>query len=70
LGHTKLDVREDEVLVQVDRLLIVLGCLGELLLDEVQLSSVVVDVRIIGVLLQSFLEVQFRLLRVTCISLG
>jgi hypothetical protein len=43
-------VGEDEVAVEVDRLLVVLLCLGELALDEVQLRAVVVDVGVLGVL--------------------
>lgn len=50
LRDTELDVREDKVTVQVDRLLVVLGGLGELALDEVQLRAVVVDVGVFGVL--------------------
>lgn len=35
LGHTELNVGEDEVGIEVDRLLVVLLCLGKLALDEV-----------------------------------
>lgn len=47
LCHTELDVREDERPVKVDRLLVILGGLGELTQDEVELSTVVVDVGVV-----------------------
>ena len=56
---------EDEVTVQVNRLLVVLLRLGELALDEVQLSAVVVDVGILGVLGQRRLEILLGLVRGT-----
>ena len=57
LCHTKLDVREDERTVQVNRLLVVLGGLGELAQDEVELSTVVVNVRLVLVVSDSSLEI-------------
>jgi len=51
LRHAQLDVRKDEGLVEVDRLLIVLGRVGKLALDKVQLRAVVVDVGIAVVVL-------------------
>jgi hypothetical protein len=66
LRHTELDVREDEVAVEVDRLLVVLLRLGELALDEVELSAVVIDVGILGILRQGRLEVLLSLVRGTC----
>ena len=47
LGHTKLDVRVDEVAVELDRLLVVLGGVREFSKDEVELSAVVVNVGVI-----------------------
>jgi hypothetical protein len=61
-----LNVGENEVGVKVDRLLVVLLCLGKLALDEVQLSPVVVDVRVLGVLGQGGGEILLGLLRKTC----
>jgi hypothetical protein len=43
-------VREDEVLVEVDGLLVVFGGFTEFGLDEVQLCAVVVDVGVLLVL--------------------
>jgi hypothetical protein len=57
-------VREDEVGVERDRLLVVLLRLGELALDEVQLGAVVVDVGVLGVLGQGSREVLLGLVRV------
>lgn len=57
---------ENELGVEIDRLLVVLGCLRKLALDEVQLRAVVVDIRVVGVLLQSQFKVLLRLLGVTC----
>jgi hypothetical protein len=59
-------VREDEVAVEVDRLLVVLLRLGELALDEVELSAVVIDVGILGILRQGRLKVLLSLVRGTC----
>lgn len=66
LCDTELDVREDEVLVKVDRLLVVLGGIAKLGLDEVELCTVVVDIGIIFVLRKSGSEVRFGGIRVCC----
>jgi hypothetical protein len=58
-------VREDEVAVEVDGLLVVLLGLSELALDEVQLRAVVIDVGVRGVLGQRRSEILFGLLRDT-----
>lgn len=58
LSDTELDVRENEVLVEIDGLLVVLGGLGELPKDEVELSTVVVNIRIVRVLAHGLLEVR------------
>lgn len=65
LGNTKLDVGEDEVGVEVDGLLVILGGLSELSLDEVELGAVVVDIRVLGVLLNGLVEVLLSLVGVT-----
>jgi len=57
LGNTKLDVREDELRVEVDGLLVVGSGHGELGKDEVELGAVVEDVRVVGVVLDGKLEV-------------
>ncbi len=66
LRHAQLDVREDEVAVEVDRLLVVLLRLGELALDEVQLRAVVVDVGVLVVLGEGGREILLGLVRVAC----
>ena len=66
LRNTELDVGEDKVAVQIDRLLVVLGRLGELALDEVQLRTVVVDIRVISVLGQREVKIFNRLVGCTC----
>jgi hypothetical protein len=50
-------VRVDERTVEVDGLLVILGGLGELTQDEVQLGAVVVDVGVILVVGDGELEV-------------
>jgi hypothetical protein len=57
LGNTELNVREDELRVEVDGLLVVGGGQGELGKDEVKLGAVVEDVRVVGVVLDGKLEV-------------
>lgn len=57
LSDAKLDVREDEGTVKINGLLVILGSLSELLQDEVQLSTVVVDVRVVLVVGDGELEV-------------
>ena len=57
LGNTKLNVREDELGVEVDGLLVVGSGQGELGKDEVELGTVVEDVRVVGVVLDGKLEV-------------
>lgn len=59
LRHTQLDVRVDKSAVEVDRFLVVLGRLGVLSEDEVQLSPVVVDIRVVLVLSDG----QFKVIR-------
>jgi len=54
---------EDEVTVEVDRLLVVLLGLSEFSFNEVKLRPVVVDVGILRVLGQSRSEVLLSLLR-------
>ena len=66
LGDTELDVREDEGAVEVDRLLVVLGGLGELTQDEVELSAVVVDIGVILVVGDGELEVVGGSILVSC----
>jgi hypothetical protein len=50
-------VREDELGVEVDGLLVVGGGHGELGKDEVELGAVVEDVRVVGVVLDGKLEI-------------
>ena len=50
-------MREDEVLIQVDRFLVVPGCICEFAQDEMELSSMIVDVRVLFLLLRCLLEV-------------
>ncbi len=57
LRNTELNVREDECPVKVDRLLIILGSFSEFTEDEVELGTVVVDVRVVLVVSNSKLEV-------------
>lgn len=58
-------MREDEVLVEVNRLLVVLLGIGEVALDEVGLGAVVVNIGVIAVLLEGLLELGLGLLRLT-----
>jgi len=44
-------MRVDEIAIQVNRLLVVLGGLSKLPLDKVELGTVVVDIRIVAILL-------------------
>lgn len=69
LCDTKLNVREDEVVVKVDGLLVVGGGHGELGENEVELSAVVEDVRVVGVVLDSKLEVTSGLIALGCESM-
>jgi hypothetical protein len=57
LRDAQLDVGEDEGTVEFDGLLVVSRGVGELTEDEVQLSSMVVDVGIVFVLRGRLLEV-------------
>jgi hypothetical protein len=57
LCHTELDVRVYERAVEVNRLLVVLGGLGKLGEDEVQLGTVVVDIGVVLVVGNGKLEV-------------
>lgn len=57
LGNTELNVRKDEGGIEVDGLLVVLGSLLELAVDKVQLSAVVVDIRVLVILLNGLLEI-------------
>lgn len=57
LGNTKLDVREDELGVEIDGLLVVSRGHGELRKNEVKLGTVVEDVGVAGVVLDGKLEV-------------
>ena len=57
LSNTKLNVREDELGVEVDGLLVVGSGQGELGKDEMELGAVVEDVRVVGVVLDGKLEV-------------
>jgi len=66
LGHTELDVRENEGAVEVDRLLVVLGGLGELAQDEVELGAVVVDIGVILVVGDGKFEVIGSSILVSC----
>jgi hypothetical protein len=50
-------VREDEVAVKIDGLLVVLGRLGQLSLDEVCLSPVVENIWVVRVMLKGGLEI-------------
>ena len=50
-------MREDELGVEVDGLLVVGSGQGELGKDEVELGTVVEDVRVVGVVLDGKLEV-------------
>ena len=66
LCNTKLNVREDELRVEVDRLLVVGGGHGEFREDEVELGAVVEDVGVVGVVLNSKLEVTSGLVTLGC----
>lgn len=57
LRYAELNVREDKVLVQVDRLLVVSCGFLELALNEVELGAMVVDIWVLGVPLDGFLEI-------------
>lgn len=57
LRNTELNVREDELGVEVDGLLVVVCSVRELGKDEVKLGTVVVDVGVGGVVLDCELEV-------------
>jgi hypothetical protein len=57
LCHAELDVGEDEVLVEIDRFLVVGGCEAEFGEDKVELCTVVVDVGIVRVVLRGDFEV-------------
>lgn len=57
MSHTKLDVGVDKGTVEVNRLLVVLGGFRKLPKDEVELSTVVVDVGVILVVSDGELEV-------------
>lgn len=63
--HTKLDVGVNERPVEIDRLLVVLGGLGKLGQDEVQLGTVVVDIGVVLVVSNGKLEVVGRGVLVT-----
>ena len=52
-----MNVREDELGVEVDGLLVVGSGQGELGKDEMELGAVVEDVRVVGVVLDGKLEV-------------
>lgn len=66
LRHTQLDVRVDEAAVKINRLLVVLGRLCKLSEDEVQLRTVVVDVRVILVVRNRELKVIRSSILVSC----
>jgi hypothetical protein len=66
LGNTELNVREDELGVEVDGLLVVGSGHGELGKDEVELGAVVEDVRVVGVVLDGKLEVMGGLVTLGC----
>lgn len=57
LSHTKLDVGVDEGTVKINRLLVVLGGFRKLSEDEVELSTVIVNVGVILVVGNGELEV-------------
>lgn len=66
LGNTELNVGEDKLRVEVDRLLVV-GCGGgELGEDEVELSAVVEDVGVIRVVLDRELKVAGSFIALGC----
>lgn len=71
LGHTKLDVRVNECRVEVNGLLVVLGSLGKFAKDEVELCTVVVNIRVIFVVCNGKLKVVDRSVLVSCfLSVG
>lgn len=57
LRHTELNVGVDEVAINIDGFLVVLGRFGEFSEDEVQLSAVVVDVWVVLVLTDGGFEI-------------
>lgn len=57
-------MREDEFRIEVNGFLIVLCRLSELALDEMQLCPVVVDIRVVGILLQGKFKVCLGLFRI------
>jgi len=67
LGHTELNVGENEGSVQVDGLLVVLGSLGKLTQDEVELGTVVVNIGVVLVVVDGKLEVVGGGILVSCV---
>jgi hypothetical protein len=66
LCDTELDVREDELRVEVDGLLVVGGSHGELGEDEVELGAVVEDIGVLRVVLNGKLKVTSSLIAFSC----
>ena len=69
LRHTQLDVGVDESPVKVNRLLVVLGGFRKLPEDEVELSTVVVDIRVILVVVDGDFKVIRSGVLVSCMLL-
>lgn len=65
LRHTKLNVREDELTVQINRLLVVLLSFSKLSLDEVELRAMIVNIGICAVLSYRLGKILLRLVRGT-----
>jgi hypothetical protein len=63
LSYTKLDVRKDKFSVKIDGLLVIFSGIRVFTLDEVQLGSVVVDVRVFAIVFYGLLEVRLGLIR-------
>jgi hypothetical protein len=63
-------MREDELLVQVDGLLVVSCSFLEFTLNEVELCAVIVNVRVLSISFDGFLEVVVSLFLLTYIVLN
>lgn len=59
-------MRKDEILVQIDGLLVIFSCIGKLAKDEVKLSPMIVDIRVILLLFRGLLEVTCRRISISC----
>lgn len=68
--NTKLNVAEDEIGVKINGVLVVFGGFTELSTNEVKLRTMVVDVRVVRILNDSFRKVFGSGVSVTCDSVS